>query len=133
MPPGAQAVSVESPGETTGIDFMLEFLGVTDVAEAPDLESVPSDFHLFQNYPNPFNPSTVINYSVPQTAEVKLRIYNLLGQRIRTLFDGLKQAGVYTTQWDGRDDTGQQVAAGIYFLRLESEHLTLSRKMLLVR
>ncbi len=133
VPPGAQAVSVESPGETTGIDFMLEFLGVTDVAEAPDLESVPSDFHLFQNYPNPFNPSTVINYSVPQTAEVKLRIYNLLGQRIRTLFDGLKQAGVYTTQWDGRDDTGQQVAAGIYFLRLESEHLTLSRKMLLVR
>lgn len=79
------------------------------------------------------NPSTVINYEVPGTSFVSLRIYNLLGQRMRTLFEGVRAAGSYSIQWDGLNDSGEQVAAGLYFLRMTTDNLVLSRKMLLVK
>ncbi len=118
VPEGAQLVAVTSPGTTANIDFSLPELA--DIATAVDepVAGVPASFQLFQNYPNPFNPSTVITYSVPNAAQVKLRIYNLLGQEIRALFDGPKPAGVHTIQWDGRNDRGEPVSGGIYFLSL---------------
>ncbi|MFQ6112655.1 MAG: FlgD immunoglobulin-like domain containing protein [bacterium] len=133
-PAGAKLVTVSSPGETSGIDFKLPKLAdvLVEVEETPG-ETIPKDFQLSQNFPNPFNPSTKIIYDVPRAAEVKLQVYNLLGQQIRTLFDGKKAAGTYTTQWDGLNDKGEQVAAGVYFLRLETDNLSLTRKMLLVR
>ncbi|MFQ5772196.1 MAG: T9SS type A sorting domain-containing protein, partial [bacterium] len=137
VPAGAQLVSVTSPGEKTGINFNLPGLNLrdilSDVEESPDIALQPETFQLFQNYPNPFNPSTVINFRVPRAADIQLHVYNLLGQRIRTLFEGRKAAGVYTTQWDGLNDKGEIVSAGIYFLRLESDNLSLTRKMLLVK
>ena len=131
---GAQLVSVTSPGETGGIDFALESLErlPTDVQQ-PDVASVPTSFELLQNYPNPFNPGTAIVFRVPQTSHVKVRVYNLLGQRIRTLFEGVKEAGSHTLRWDGLNERGEPAAAGVYFLRLETEKQTLARKMLLVR
>jgi hypothetical protein len=131
----AQLVSVDSPGATPGIDFRLPKLEdvLTDVEETPQAEVVPESFQLSQNFPNPFNPGTKITYEVPEAARVKLFIYNLLGQRIRTLFDGVRAVGTYSAQWDGLNDGGEQVAAGIYFLRMETDNLTLTRKMLLVR
>jgi hypothetical protein len=130
IPDGAQVVAASS----TGINFALPSLQdvLTDVSENPG-NIIPTAFELAQNYPNPFNPSTVIRYSVANPAEVKLAVFNLLGQRIRLLFEGRREAGTFSIQWDGRNDKGEQVAAGIYFLRLDSERATLSRKMLLVR
>lgn len=128
----AELVPVESPGETPAIDFNLPPL-ITDVEEGPETELVPKSFQLSQNFPNPFNPSTKITYGVPKAAQVKLHIYNLLGQRIRILFDAKRAAGTYTTHWDGLNDKGEHVAAGIYFLRMETDGLALTRKMLLVR
>ncbi|MFQ5825412.1 MAG: FlgD immunoglobulin-like domain containing protein, partial [bacterium] len=134
-PSGAQLVTVTSPGERTGINFFLPKLAdiLVEVSETPANETVPKDFQLSQNYPNPFNPSTVINYGVPRTARVQLNVYNLLGQRIRTLFDGRKTAGTYTMGWDGLNDQGELVAAGIYFVRLETDNQSVTRKMLLIR
>ncbi|MFQ5637514.1 MAG: FlgD immunoglobulin-like domain containing protein [bacterium] len=137
VPTGATTVAVTSPGQKTGIDFILPAIDLgdvlTDVEEQPGTGLVPDDFGLSQNYPNPFNPETVIEYQVPNTAEIKLQVYNLLGQKIRTLFSGLRQAGSHTIQWDGLNDRGQQVAAGIYFLRLQADRFAVSKKMLLVR
>ncbi|RMH75971.1 MAG: T9SS C-terminal target domain-containing protein, partial [Calditrichaeota bacterium] len=108
-------------GETTGIGD--EDTGV----------NAPVHFELHQNYPNPFNPSTVIRYALPQTADVRLEIYNLLGQRIATLVNRRQTRGRYTVIWDGRDQSGKPVASGIYLYRLEADHFVQVRKLVLLR
>jgi flagellar hook assembly protein FlgD len=70
---------------------------------------------LSQNYPNPFNPQTSIRYALPQDAQVRLVIYNVLGQRVKTLVDESQSAGYKTEWWDGRDEKEDGVASGIYF------------------
>lgn len=136
VPGGATTVTVSSPGQRSEINFALPALDLsgilTDVEELP-ATGIPASFQLFQNYPNPFNPNTVITFSVPRTAEVQISIHNILGQRIKTLFEGHKETGVHTVQWNGLDDGGVQVAAGFYLMRMESGNQTLSRKMLLVK
>ena len=95
--------------------------------------TLPTDFVLEQNYPNPFNPTTTIRFSLPVAAEVELAIFNLLGQRVTTLVEGLRAAGRYTVVWDGRDDAGRPVASGVYFYRLQTDGFRETRKMLLVK
>ena len=82
---------------------------------------IPGDFALLQNYPNPFNPATVIPYRLPQTATVSLVIFNTNGQRIRTLLHGQQNAGQRSAVWDGTDDKGQVVPAGIYYFQMRAE------------
>ena len=88
---------------------------------------------LFQNYPNPFNPATTIKYSMASAGSVALVVYNVTGQRIRTLVNESKPAGTYTTVWDGRNDGGRSVATGIYFYRLRAGSFSEVRKMILLR
>lgn len=105
---------------------------VTDVAQ--ENESMgPTTYQLLQNYPNPFNPETTIKYQVPKTSPVSLVIYNLLGQRVRTLVEEIKEPGYYQISWDGLDKRGNQVASGVYFYRLESGPYTKTRKMSLLK
>ncbi|MGA9115814.1 MAG: FlgD immunoglobulin-like domain containing protein [Bacteroidota bacterium] len=82
---------------------------------------LPREFALMQNYPNPFNPVTNIRYALPSAARVTLDVFNVLGQRVRTLVQTDQAAGVHTTLWDGRNDAGQQLASGVYFYRLAAE------------
>ena len=89
-------------------------------------------FVLGQNYPNPFNPSTVIPYEIPASAHVRLEVFNLLGQRLATLVDGVRPAGTHTAQWDGTDVAGRAVGAGVYIYRLSGGGVTVSRRMVLV-
>ncbi len=134
IPPNADQVSVTSPGLTGGIDLTLPDLrSVLTAVETANESQTPDGIALAQNYPNPFNPSTVVSYTISRATNVSLGVYNLLGQRIRTLFEGVRPAGAYSTRWDGRNDQGQQVAGGVYFLRLKTENIGLSRKMLLLR
>jgi len=77
--------------------------------------SLPSHVSLSQNYPNPFNPSTVIRYSLPVVSQVKLRIFNLLGQEVTTLVDGMRDAGYESAEWDASGN-----ASGVYFYRIEA-------------
>ncbi|MCC7261626.1 MAG: T9SS type A sorting domain-containing protein [Candidatus Latescibacteria bacterium] len=94
---------------------------------------LPTQPALAQNYPNPFNPSTVIPFSVPQRQQVKLCIYDVLGQRVRTLVAGTLAPGYHTADWDGRDELGRQVAAGLYFVQLELGAFRQTRKMVMVK
>jgi hypothetical protein len=93
----------------------------------------PESFSLSQNYPNPFNPETQINYALPQDCDVKVTIYNLLGQRVRTLVDERQSAGYRTVLWDGKDEQGVDVASGVYFYRLKAGDFVDSKKMLLLK
>jgi hypothetical protein len=103
----------------------------TDVqVDAPEL---PDGFLLSQNFPNPFNPSTTIRYALPRRAAVRLTIYNLLGQQIRTLVDADMSAGQHMVEWDGIDGYGHAVATGLYFYRLETGSIVETRKMLLLK
>jgi len=94
---------------------------------------VPNEFGLDQNYPNPFNPATQIPFSLQKEGWVQLAVFNSLGQRIRTLVEGHRQPGVYQVRWDGCNDHGQPVAAGVYLYRLDAGGRSLTRHMLYVK
>jgi hypothetical protein len=97
----------------------------------------PQRFVLEQNYPNPFNPATVIGYQLASAANVKLKIYNTLGEEVKTLVTKRQGAGRYTVTWDGTNDTGAAVSSGVYFYRLTVQNgatpFVQTRKMLLLR
>ena len=80
----------------------------------------PERFGLEQNFPNPFNPSTRIAFQLPASGHALLQVYNVLGQKIRTLVDGELAAGAHAAIWDGLTDRGEQAAGGIYFYRLQA-------------
>ena len=90
-------------------------------------------FELDNNYPNPFNPSTQIRYQLSQKEQIDLSIYNLLGQKVRTLYNGIQLTGAHTAVWDGRNDFGQAVASGIYLYQLKTETSVKTRKMTLIK
>ena len=94
---------------------------------------LPADFGLSQNYPNPFNPSTSISYSLREPGPVQLTVYNVFGRAVRTLVDRHEEPGTRTVTWNGKDDSGKDVASGIYLYRLQSADGTQSRVMTLVR
>jgi subtilisin family serine protease len=93
----------------------------------------PATFQLVQNYPNPFRGHTTFQLALPAPAEVKLRVFNAMGRLVRTIEDGAMQPGRHTFEWNGRDDSGQQAAAGFYFLRAESTVGTMTVRMMLLK
>ncbi|NOX36420.1 MAG: T9SS type A sorting domain-containing protein [Calditrichaeota bacterium] len=109
-----------------------ENVGIVGIAEN-EQTGAPDAFNLLPNYPNPFNPGTTIRYHLPRASRVKLQVYNPLGQVVRTLVEGQQPAGRYTVQWDGRDASGRQLPAGVYFYRLKAGQFEQVRKMVLVR
>ena len=80
----------------------------------------PTSFSLLQNYPNPFNPSTTIEFALPVSAKIKVKVYNLLGQTIKVLYDGTKDAGYYKFNWNSDDVNGNSVSSGVYFYELSA-------------
>lgn len=106
--------------------------GIPPVSGETD-QRVVTDYRLFQNYPNPFNPVTTISYQLPEPSVVRLTIYNLLGQKIRTLVQKHQPAGTYSAQWDGRDEQGRTSGSGIFFYRLQAGKYMETRKMMLMR
>lgn len=94
---------------------------------------LPREFKLAQNFPNPFNPATTIAYSIPEPGDVKLVIYNLTGQVVRTLTEKPHQAGSYSLAWDATDDSGQRVASGLYIYQIIAGTRTETRRMLLIK
>ncbi len=94
---------------------------------------LPETYFLQQNYPNPFNPSTTIEFTVSSASPITLRVYDVLGQRVKNLLDERVGAGRYTVQWDGTDDASQPVAGGVYFYRMEAGDFVTAKKMLLLK
>lgn len=100
---------------------------------------IPSRYYLSANYPNPFNPATTIQYGVPVRSEAELAVYNMLGQKVKTLFKGNQEAGIHRLTWDGRNDAGATVASGVYIYRIRTRSLQdgrtfeQSRKMIFIK
>ena len=99
----------------------------TSVDEEKD-NTVPTNFDLSQNYPNPFNPTTKIQFSLPQASNVKLRVYNVLGQQVAELINDFKAAGTYTVDWNA-----QNLSSGMYIYRLEAGANVVTKKMTLLK
>jgi len=109
----------------------IDYYGILGVGIEEKPHS-PNKFRL-QNYPNPFSYATVISYQLPIDGGVTLKIYNILGQEVRTLVSKSQEAGYHTVRWDGKDNTNRKVSSGIYFYRLEFERFAKIKAMLLIR
>ncbi|HXF49297.1 MAG TPA: right-handed parallel beta-helix repeat-containing protein [Verrucomicrobiae bacterium] len=97
-------------------------------------ENLPKPIMLYQNYPNPFNPTTLIRFNLEKPERVNLEIFNILGQKVRTMVPGEElAAGPYTFLWDGKDDRGSPVSSGAYFYKLRTPTFLKSKKMMLVK
>ena len=124
----------DDPGEIRILSGELgnsDFRGTTMKVQQP--KALPKVAALNQNYPNPFNPSTEISFAIPTARDVHLRIYNQLGQEIRTLVDNRVKAGHHSYKWNGKTDHGLKVATGVYFYSLEAGDFSQIRKMTLVK
>ena len=97
------------------------------------LANLPNAFRLRQNYPNPFNPETVIEYTIPEPAHVRLDVFNILGRQVDVLVNREQTAGDHEAVWDGTDGAGERVASGVYLCRLTAGNHTTARKMMLVK
>jgi len=126
---------IVDPAKAPGARHLRLLMGTTAYAEqhAEDIPLVPRAFSLAQNYPNPFNPSTTIRYQLEASRVVRLDIFNLLGQRVRTLVDAPQEAGVHSVRWDGRNEAGEAVASGVYVYRLRAGSFVATQTMLLIR
>jgi glucuronoarabinoxylan endo-1,4-beta-xylanase len=123
-----QAIALPAKSVTT-------LVGATDGALISGIGQVrlPDTFHLYQNYPNPFNPTTTFRFTIPVTADASLIVYNILGQKVRTLINKTVAAGDYYIAWDGKNEAGNAVASGIYFYRLQAKEFMAVKKCILLR
>ena len=113
------------------VDISSEIIDVSKIII--DDISLLLDCELYQNVPNPFNPETAIKYNTNEPGEVKIIIYNLLGQEIRTLVNDFKSPGIHTVVWDGKDEMGRQIASGIYIYQLVAGDFTAIKRMTLLK
>jgi hypothetical protein len=121
----AGAISIQLSAASFTNTYWFELGTVTGIPVQPP---VPKTFQLFQNYPNPFNPATTIQYSVPSTQYVSLKIYDALGREVTSLVGETKQPGTYTVRWDARG-----YSSGVYFYRLKVGSFVETKKILLLK
>ncbi len=103
------------------------------VLGALNVETTPTEFALLQNFPNPFNPETTIKYNLAEGSDVHLRIYNIVGQVVRTLVGERQSAGRYQVQWNGTDDRGMPVSSGIYFYQVSAGKFQDVKRLMLLK
>ena len=106
---------------------------VTAITTSLDGMGIPDVFALHNNYPNPFNPVTNITYDIPEVAEVRLDIYNVAGQKVRTLTQGHHEPGRYRIQWNATNDFGQQLSSGMYIYRIVAGDFVSVKKLILMK
>ena len=133
-------VSFDLFPEAIGSEVVLEELWAIDaeqrsyrLLEGARVSLTPQAFKLAPPYPNPFNPTVHIDYGLPERTAVRLQVYNILGQRIRTLVDDVQKPGFYQFSWSGVDDSGLAAATGVYLIRLEAGSFLTTRKVLMLR
>ena len=112
--------------------ILESLIGEIDNVFVEDL-AVPRGFQLTQNFPNPFNPTTTISLALPYVCHVILNIYNISGQRVKTLVDEVRPAGNYSIVWDGTNDAGNRVTSGLYIYRIETDGFSQSKKLMLMK
>jgi hypothetical protein len=124
--------------ETTDLQVSRLFINDQPVAQPTNahlefyktnLAAIPEQFNLEQNYPNPFNPETQITYHLPEATDVVLKVFNLLGDEIRTLVNTKNEAGIHHVIWNGKDAKGREVSSGVYLLKIQAGNFQMNRKM----
>jgi hypothetical protein len=135
---GTYAGRFNVTGNTPDIGTIRVGLTISTVDVDENQPGVPTSFALGQNYPNPFNPTTLIRYALPVQANVVLRVFNMLGQEVATVVNGVQEAGVHDAVWNGRHTGGMQLGTGVYFYRLNANAVdgrtyTSVRKMVLIK
>ncbi len=118
-------------GADKGIEF-IQVQGITSV-DVHETKEKTFTFILENNFPNPFNPGTTIRYRITKPALVMLKIYNINGEKVRTLVNQNQNTGVYDIKWDGRDDEGQTISSGIYFYQICVNNFSQAKKMILIK
>ncbi|RLC45460.1 MAG: hypothetical protein DRH57_07950, partial [Candidatus Cloacimonadota bacterium] len=96
-------------------------------------QAIPAIFELGQNYPNPFNPETKIEYQLPKDTQVEISIYNILGEKVRTLLNENRKAGYHSIIWNGTDHRNRELPSGIYLYRIKTDGYSAIKKMLLIK
>lgn len=125
--------AIYAPISESGVYAAFTTNIITDIEDDERGDILPYQFELSQNYPNPFNPVTTIEYSVPSRTDVTIEIFNVLGQRVRTLVNEVKSAGSYRIEWAGTDDVGKSVSTGVYLYRFQAGDVVQTKKMLLIK
>jgi len=110
-------------------DLVVNFTTRTD----PHAGQLPSQYSLEQNYPNPFNPQTTIEYHLPSATTVTMEVSDASGRRIKTIVNNRLSPGLHQTTWDGTNDQGKVMSAGIYFYRLQTTDFSITKKMMLIK
>ena len=113
----------------------IDYIDFSDIVSVEDFEKIFSSIpvKLMQNYPNPFNPETTIEFELSKPGKTEVAIYNIKGQKVKTLIDEKLESGMHSLIWFGKDDRGKKVASGIYFYQVEVNKETKVKKMLLVK
>jgi hypothetical protein len=112
---------------------LSERLDPTVSVDEQTADIIPSEFQVYQNYPNPFNPSTTLSYTIPEIGNVKVEVYDVTGKKIKTLFNGVQEAGYNYIRWNGDNDFNSPVGSGLYFYTVQTLHGILSSKMILIK
>lgn len=121
--------------DSTGGDYDIYFYRTSLLTSIENDNNFifPDKIELNQNYPNPFNPNTQISFYLPLSSNIDLSIYNIIGQKIKTLYNGFMNTGKKEISWDGKNNHGEFVNSGIYIYKLETDAATISRKMILIK
>jgi hypothetical protein len=117
----------------TPVTIQLEGSGMISGIVGGLNNTVPTEYALSQAYPNPFNPATTIRYQLPHAANVRLVVYNALGQKVRTLVNSHMEAGYHQLSWHGNNDIGMQMPSGVYMFRIETKNYQAVHKMMLMK
>ncbi len=124
----------------TGLKHLtgLAYLAVKPTSVESEQFAVPVDFSLKQNYPNPFNPSTTIEFALPVSAQIKVKVYDILGRVVNVIYDGMKNAGYHQMNWNSDDASGNSVSSGVYFYELnavgvDGREFNQMKKMILIK
>lgn len=124
---------LRSSDTEVGLYVIRAFVGTGTVGINDEFELLPASFSIDQNYPNPFNPETVISFSLPKSSNVQIKIYDVLGNEIRTLIDEARIAGKHNIYWNATDNSGKRVSSGVYFYTISADNFTQTKKMVLMK
>jgi hypothetical protein len=134
---GISNISVnEETDEITGTLVHFSDVALAPKASVPtavEENILPTSLLMEQNYPNPFNPKTTISYYLPENSHVRIDIYNIGGQHVKTLINEVKPFGEYSVTWNGTDFSGNKVTSGVYICSLKAGNFMLSRKLMLMK
>jgi len=132
------SIPINMSGKEADITFVIRAIGhdnmiISQQTSKMTVHNIPEQFALHHNYPNPFNPVTTIQYDIPVDAEVILVVYDIVGRHVKTLIHANQTAGYKSIRWNGMNDLGQSVSAGMYFYHLQAIGYSKVRKMVLLK